>query len=93
MSSDMKDTEPFDGLVINGYGIYSPSDQKQLAAYIKRETDKAVMGELQDMLAGYKLALKDEPTDTLDVFAPILHVLDHRITQLKQQQTRGDNEE
>ena len=45
--------EPFDGLVINGYGIYTPSDQKNLKAYIaKIETEAriATLKEVDDRL-------------------------------------------
>lgn len=97
MSSDMKDT--VEALLLKkikfiGEGEHTylgtPAELiDDLSDLIKRETDRAVMGELQDMLDGYKLSLKDEPTGTVDVFAPILHALDHRIAQLKQQQSTG----
>ena len=95
MSSDMKDTELRQELADV---LMTPNQAWRgmkkipieliwgLEQLIKRETDRAVMGELQDMLDGYKFSLKDEPTGTVYVFAPILHALDHRIAQLKQQQ-------
>ena len=82
MSSDMKDTEPFGGLVINGYGIYSPSDQKRLAALIKRETDKAVETALQRLYDNAKYG-EDWTAN---------EVLERIELALKQQQTRGGSE-
>lgn len=36
MTKHTSSDEPFDGLLINGYGIYNENDQKNLTAYISK---------------------------------------------------------
>lgn len=53
---------PFNGLIINGYGIYSKNDQKALNEYISLELDKQVIQKLIQELRLLDEAIKTGAT-------------------------------
>ena len=75
--------EPYYGLVISGYGIYTPSDQKYLKAYIaKIETEAriATLKEVDDRLC--ELHQKTEGAANIH-FVEVSEYLADRILKLQ----------